>query len=288
MKKKTIIVLLIWYLLSILLLFASVGNITKDGTVYGWLFRTRPGWLFVSLLFEAIFVISGFVTIILISKIKHKKKVILLTSVLVFATIITQQIYIHAKTGRSYSFSYIGPITPKDYGCIHDIRGQMTILTNGEGFADAKMLCDSISEIELSENQPLKDYNISLIHNKETNKIYLYSPDIHETLLKSKYRTIPDKWTVIAAVNKSLNEKPKGTYHSFKLSPTGNDWLTITVYGRGWTVDSSLSPIPGCFYNIKEKKIYVPPELLPVYEIIYPNLKIPATSIMKPNIIDAP
>ncbi|MBN1457744.1 MAG: hypothetical protein JW912_07830 [Sedimentisphaerales bacterium] len=213
---------------------------------------------------------------------KSKKKAILLTAAFVLTIFLLQQIYGYVRTGRSCIFTYRGSITPKDFGCIvDDIREQLIIMLHGnKGPLDAKSFCELIDKLELAENQPLKDRGIELIHNKETNTIYLYGTKAISEFLKKTYPTYSDEWHVLLVVNKSLYEKPKGKYHAFMLSRKGNDWLAVTTQ-IGVQIDSWVPPIPGCLYNVEEKKLYVPPELLPAYKIIYPNLDIPVTSFME-------
>lgn len=288
MNKKIITALLIWSAISILFFFSCVGEIDKNGEIHGWFGSIRSGTVLFGLVFYAVVSISGFAVIIKISKIKHKIKAVLLISVLILIILTTQQIYFFKTTGVSCSFLYIGTITPKDYSYIFgDIQSQMMALSDDDYNADAKTLCDNIDGLELSIDQPLKDYGISLIYNTETGNTYLYSKNLPEILPKDKYETFTDLWNGLIVVNKALKEKPKGVYQSFRYCRSwGSKWMSLSQNGMGRSIYSQIPPIPGCFYNSKENKVYIPQELLPAYKIIYPNFQVPQNAVIKPNIQD--
>lgn len=219
---------------------------------------------------------------------KKKSKFFLCLIAIVLMGFVGHQIYVYSTTGRSCIFTYRGSVTPEDIGVIfQEVRVHMfgmMMSDDKKEFPDMESLCKAVNEIEPTNDQSLKHFHISLIYNNETGKTYLYSQDVYRIMSEDKYPTSSEVWKIVLLANKSLSEKPKGIYHSFKLSPTGNDWVTLTRDGMGLKINSSIPPIPGCFYNTEEEKVYVPSELLPAYEIVYPNLNIPEASIMKHNI----
>ncbi len=214
----------------------------------------------------------------------RKKRLLILIVMLVSVAFLGQQSFMYFTTGKSLIFTYKGSITPKDFGFIlneiHYHVFRLWLLNDEDGYPDTDTLCNAVDGIEPAEKQPLKDFLICIINNTETGKAYLYSEKAHKIIPQNLSQSISNNLVPILLVNKSLSEKPKGVYHSFKLDSKSNDWIGIATDGTRLIIDSPIPPIPGCFYSFEEKKVLVPIELLPAYKLIYPNLDIPKSSIM--------
>ena len=210
------------------------------------------------------------------AKLKVKKRLIITTAALLTVGFFSYQLYLYiSRVPNVYNRLVSEHVREIERSIYLEFDNWLEVIPESE------ILCGLVDFLHISQEQPFIDYGIELLYDERSGAEFFYGVNQKDFLSIQEDYLGSNECIFVVLVNRAIIEKPEGVYHSYNFGKDIRIWWTITIPGIYGFSDNIIPPIPGCFYDVENKRVLVPDKLLPTYKAIYPNAVIPPERIIE-------